>query len=988
MNIEAYNLDTLRKLVRNLQKENRELRALLQRANVPCAQSEAFLDTPEKAEDYDPDQGARILRQPVSLDMAKRFYSMFWGREDVFAKRARNGNYYPQCGNRWNSLCPRQAGDSETGKRVSCADCPHTSWIRLKPETVLSHLNGYREDGTDVIGVYPLLPDGTCRFLVFDFDNHEKGAEKEDFANTDHSWRDEVDALRLICRQNGIDALVERSRSGRGAHVWIFFRRPVDAAAARNFGFLLLDKGLSAINLKSFHYYDRMYPSQDVSDSLGNLVALPLQGQALKAGNSAFVDENWNAFPDQWGKLFETARLTREDVERLTFRWQTELSGNREASFYADPKKRPKPWNRKEEFVRSDVTGRLHIVLADGVYVDALNLQPRLQNQIRALAAFDNPVFYKNKRLGYSNYYNFSTVYLGEDTEGYIKIPRGLLETLTQKCEQAGIVYDVEDHREKGRPIRVSFRGELREQQKPAAESLLSGDTGVLSAATAFGKTVVCSYLIARRRVNTLILLESTDLISQWEEELNRFLKIDEDAPEYRTKTGRVKKRDSVIGTLKGGRDTLTGIIDIAMIGSLYKKGEFHERLNSYGMVIMDECHHAASATAQEILKKVNARYVYGVSATPVRSDSLEKINFFLLGPVRHKYTALERTAEQGIDYLVYPRYTRTVDFSNKTDTNAAYALISENADRNRQIAEDIRACVNTGRNPVILTRYKEQARLIYGQVQDDADAVFLLYGDQSAKENEEVRRRLKELPPEKTMILIATGQKIGEGFDCPRLDTLMLAAPVSFAGRLEQYVGRLSREYGGKKRVVVYDYIDAHIPVFEGMYRKRLKTYKKIGFRVISDPAMEKQEANAIYDAESFADVFERDLVEADHEIVISSPDLISEKVDRLIRLVKPRQEAGVTVTVITDVPENNVFGNAEYLHALSCRMQAAGIRVLWAEEPAERFAVMDRVLVWHGGVNLLGKEDAWGDGLIRVRDEKAAAELMEMGLAAVHEN
>lgn len=160
MNIEAYNLDTLRKLVRNLQKENRELRALLQRANVPCAQSEAFLDTPEKAEDYDPDQGARILRQPVSLDMAKRFYSMFWGREDVFAKRARNGNYYPQCGNRWNSLCPRQAGDSETGKRVSCADCPHTSWIRLKPETVLSHLNGYREDGTDVIGVYPLLPDG------------------------------------------------------------------------------------------------------------------------------------------------------------------------------------------------------------------------------------------------------------------------------------------------------------------------------------------------------------------------------------------------------------------------------------------------------------------------------------------------------------------------------------------------------------------------------------------------------------------------------------------------------------------------------------------------------------------------------------------------------------------------------------------------------------------------------------------------------------
>ena len=323
----------------------------------------------------------------------------------------------------------------------------------------------------------------------------------------------------------------------------------------------------------------------------------------MKAGNSAFVDENWNAFPDQWGKLFETGKLTQEDVERLTLRWQTELSGNQAVSFYTDPKKRPKPWNRKENFSRFDVTGKLHIVLADGIYVDALNLQPRLQNQIRALAAFDNPVFYKNKRLGYSNYYNFSTVYLGEDTDGYVKIPRGLFEMLTEKCEQAGIVCDVEDHREKGRPIRVSFQGELREQQKPAAESLLAGDTGVLSAATAFGKTVVCSYLIARRRVNTLILLESTDLISQWEEELNRFLKIDEEVPEYRTKTGRVKKRGSVIGTLKGGRDTLTGIIDIAMIGSLYKKGEFHERLNSYGMVIMDEYGIIGQVRRRPILK-------------------------------------------------------------------------------------------------------------------------------------------------------------------------------------------------------------------------------------------------------------------------------------------------------------------------------------------------------------------------------------------------
>ena len=406
-----------------------------------------------------------------------------------------------------------------------------------------------------MIGVYPLLPDGTCRFLVFDFDNHEKDAEKNDFANENEDWHDEVDALRLICKQNGIDILVERSRSGRGAHIWIFFKNPIPASLARNFGFLLLDKGATTINLKTFRYYDRMYPSQEVANSIGNLIALPLQGQALKSGNSAFVDEHWNAYPNQWDKLFKTKKLEREEVEGYIAKWQEDLSNRVSQSDYAKEKNRLKPWKRKGSFIASDVTGKLHIVLADGVYIDALNLAPRLQNQIRCMATFDNPVYYKNKRLGYSNYYNFSMIYMGEDLEGYVKIPRGMLEDIISACKNAGIPYDIEEQREKGRPIRVSFNGELRVQQDLAAQRLLAYDHGILSAATAFGKTVVCSYLIAERKVNTLILLESTDLISQWEEELGRFLFIDEEPPEYQTKTGRVKKRSGVIGTLKGGKD-------------------------------------------------------------------------------------------------------------------------------------------------------------------------------------------------------------------------------------------------------------------------------------------------------------------------------------------------------------------------------------------------------------------------------------------------
>lgn len=975
MNIEAYNLDSLRKLVRDLQKENKELRLLLDKAEVPYTNSEVFSEIPSEAEEYDLDQGARIIDQYINEYLVQKFFSMFWGRMDVFAKRAKNGNYYPQCDNRWNNAkCPKQRNE-----KIYCEDCEYQCWTKLTLKTIEKHLLGYHEDGADVIGVYPLFPDGTCRFLVFDFDNHEKDAEKIDFANENEDWHDEVDALRLICKQNGIDALVERSRSGRGAHIWIFFKNPIPASLARNFGFLLLDKGATTINLKTFHYYDRMYPSQEVANSIGNLIALPLQGQALKSGNSAFVDEHWNAYPNQWDKLFQTKKLEREEVEGYIAKWQEDLSNRVSLSDYAKEKIRLKPWKRQDGFVSSDVTGKLHIVLADGVYIDALNLTPRLQNQIRCMATFDNPVYYKNKRLGYSNYYNFSMIYMGEDLEGYIKIPRGMLEDIINECKNARIPYDIEEQREKGRPIRVLFNGALRIQQELAAQRLLAYDHGILSAATAFGKTVVCSHLIAERKVNTLILLESTDLISQWEEELGKFLSIDEEPPEYQTKSGRVKKRNSVIGTLKGGKDTLTGIVDIAMVGSLYKKGKFHEKLNSYGMVIMDECHHAASATAQEILKKVNAKYVYGVSATPMRSDNLEKINYMLLGPVRHRYTALERAEAQGIEHLVIPRYTRVVGtFSNK-EINKAYNHICNNEMRNKQILDDIKTCVQNGRTPVILTRFKEQARYLYEQSKNYADYVFVFYGDNTNKENELIRKQMKDVPKDRTLILIATGSKIGEGFDFPRLDTLMLAAPVSYEGRLEQYVGRLNRDYDGKMDVRVYDYIDSHIKVFDDMYLKRLRTYKKIGYRIPNDIILGKQDVNAIFDSGNYAEIFERDLIEAEKEIVISSPKLRKDKVERFIRIVKSRQEAGVNITVITEEPENTLYENTLVTYLLIDEMRKVGINVKTVKNDEEHYAVIDGLLVWHGGMNLLGKEDAW-DNLIRVKDSKAASELLIM--------
>ena len=643
---------------------------------------------------------------------------------------------------------------------------------------------------------------------------------------------------------------------------------------------------------------------------------------------------------------------------------------------------RPKPWKKKDGFVKSDVVGKMHIILGDGIYVDTLNLMPRLQNQVRSMAAFDNPVFYKNKRLGYSNYYNFSAVYMGKDTEGYICIPRGLYDNLIASCKEAGIEYEVTDHREKGRPIRVSFKGDLKTQQDLAAQRLLAFDCGVLSAATAFGKTVVCSYLIAQRKVNTLILLHSKDLLEQWVEELNKFLDIDEEPPIYKTKGGREKRRNSAVGILHGSKNTLTGLIDVAMVGSIYSKGKFNELINSYGMVLMDECHHCGSNTSVEVMKKVNARYVYGVSATPKRGDELEKIIYMLIGPVRHSYTAKERAAQQGIGHYVYPRYTRVVDTEeSKGDINGAYSLINSNAARNDMILDDTRKCVKEGRTPVILTKYKEQAKYLYDHLQKDADYVFLLYGDNSDKENLDVRRRLKEVPGNKSLILVATGQKIGEGFDYPRLDTLMLAAPVSFSGRLEQYIGRLNRDYTGKEEVIVYDYIDSHIRILDNMYAKRLRTYKRTGFQVITNNILTKQSVNSIYDSGNYMDIFERDIVEAGKKIIVSSPELTQDKVARFIYLVKPRQEAGVSVTVITTEPQNISYGSPEFYQGLMKEMRENGIYVIVRDEVAEHFAVIDDELVWHGGMNLLGREDAW-DNLMRIRSFQVAEELLEIVL------
>ena len=970
----------LQNRVTELEAENAFLKALLNQAGIAYTLPD-FSEKITSRNKYDPNQGARIIPVEITHNHARRFFSYFWGRMDVFSKRYQNKNtgksgYFPQCDNFWRrGICPKTSGN-----KIKCKDCSYRAWTKLEASHIEAHLRGDRDDASDVIGIYPLFPDGTCRFLVFDFDNHSKGSEENDYANVDSKWKEEVNSVREICQLNGIPALVERSRSGKGAHLWIFFDAPISAALVRRFGFALLEKGAETVNLKSFRYYDRMLPAQaDLSaGEIGNLIALPLQGKALKAGNSAFIDNNWNAIPNQWNALFTTERMTQQKIEQLLTEWHIFENSNNDAEITVDD---TKPWDRKAEFDSTDVSGEMKVVLENQIYISSNNLKPRIQNQIRRLAAFSNPEYFKNQAIGLSNYAQSRFIYLGEDDNGYICIPRGLWDKLQEKCLKSGIKVQIEDKRSIGRTIEVRFTGELRPNQKTAIEELLCYDCGILSAATAFGKTVACSGIIAEKKVSTLILLESSALVEQWERALNSFLEVDEELPEYQTKTGRTKKRKSVIGVIQGPKDTSTGIIDIAMAGSLFKKGEPHPRLKEYGLVLVDECHHSASDTVSAVLKEASAKYVYGVTATPFRGDGLEKINYMLLGPIRYQYSAKEKAAEQGIEHLIIPRFTRAVSphSREKMHVNDAYELIRDHTVRNEQILDDIRQCVLAGRTPVVLTRYTEHAAKLYERAKEYADRVFLLTGTKSKKEQKQLRSEMDLVSDEESMILIATGQLIGEGFDYPRLDTLFLATPVAWKGIVEQYAGRLNRDYAGKENVQIYDYVDAHIPVFDRMYVKRLKAYKRIGYKLFARDDSEKQNANAIYDSENYAPVYEKDLQEAKTDIVISSPTLSTYKVSRMIKLLRERQEAGVQVTIVTWHPDAYMYGRDEHRIELMEELRNTGFHIDLIEDHCERYAVIDNEIVWYGSMNLLSKDDI-EDSIMRVKSKEIAAELLEM--------
>lgn len=908
-----------------------------------------------------------IIYPPIKLSLDEKialFRNFFKGRDDVFARRWFNkttekGGYQPVCINEWRrGICDK--------KKHKCAECPNRNFAPLTNQDIYRHLEGKDENGCDVIGLYVVTSDNKCSFLCADFDDK----------NCTHGYKNDVWAFISICREWRIPFSIERSRSGNGAHVWTFFNEPIPAYKARKLGNTILTEAMKRNGRITFDSYDRFFPNQDKvpEGGFGNLIALPLQGKARKAGNSVFVDEQFLPFQDQWTYLYNVRKIDEGTVDTLLIQHQQEDFGTLATS------SENKPWEIPviQDVTQEDFNGRLIIHKSDRIYIPLKSISDKVSNHLKHIAAFKNPEFYSKQAMRISTYNIPRIICRADFTDEYLAMPRGCEDAIINMLYSLKIDYEIVDNTNYGKPIGVTFKGKERDEQLDAINALMPFSNGVLSATTAFGKTVTAAALIARRKTNTLILVHSKALLMQWHERLSEFLDIDFTEDEISKKRGR-KKAFSPVGCLDSTSNTLHGVIDIALMQSCFENDEIKPFVKGYGMIIVDECHHVSSITFENVLKHVTAHYVYGLTATPIRKDGLQPIIFMQCGPIRFSADAKAQIQKQSFQRYLVPRFT---SYRPVTDDKQSFTALSqslaESKIRNNLIIEDVLNVVAAGRTPIILTARTSHVELLAEMLKQHVANIIQLTGEGTAKNKRETLQKLQDIPKDAPLVIVATGKYVGEGFDYPRLDTLFLALPISWKGLVAQYAGRLHRENEGKKDVRIYDYIDIHEPVCESMYRKRLKGYSAIGYRVLSkdNPTLFDDTENLhtsscegqIFNGSTFRLAFMENLKSSRQSIVISSPRLYRTERNTFVKTLREFHASGIQVSILTS-EENS---QTDYLKSL-------GLYVKIVPKLSLSSCVIDKSTVWYGSINILGYVTE-EDNIIKITDVKLANELLDV--------
>ena len=765
-----------------------------------------------------------IIKQHLSLEeKVDVFRNLFTGREDVFARRwysrtSGKSGYQPVCRNEWDmKLCDK--------KKYKCTECPNRSFKPLEYEDIYRHLEGKSPEGQDVIGSYAILADNTCNFLCADFDDK----------SCKHGYKKDVLAYVGVCKKWDVPCSIERSRSGHGAHVWIFFEQPLPASKARRLGNMILTEATERYERMTFKSYDRFFPNQDrlPEGGFGNLVALPLQGKARKEGNSVFVDENFVAYEKQWNYLLEIKRISEVAVGAILAKHETaselgELSTTSES----------KPWETPspQKIAHNDFPTNPILIRSNMLYIPLQGFSAKAVNHLKRIASFKNPEFYARQGMRLSTYNIPRIISCADMEEDYIALPRGCEDAVITLLESNKVAYRMEDKTNQGENIDVEFKGELREEQRAAIASLTVYNNGILNATTAFGKTVTAIGLIAERKVNTLILVHTKALLDQWKSRLEEFLQIDFTEDNLPKKRGR-KRVFSPFGTLDSKGNSLHGKVDIALMQSCLEDDGVKPFVRNYGMLVVDECHHVSAVNFERVLKYANARYVYGLTATAIRKDGHQPIIFMQCGPIRYSADTKTQMTSQTFERLLVPRFT---SYRELTDDKSTYApmiqKMAEDESRNRLITNDVCEALKEGRSPIVLTSLTAHVKTLANALTPHCKNVVTLIGSESAKEKRQKMEYLQNVPPSEPLVIVATGKYVGEGFDYPRLDVLFLALPVSWKGIIAQYAGRLHREYPGKKEVRIYDYIDIRVPMCDVMYKRRLRGYASIGYQIKSN--------------------------------------------------------------------------------------------------------------------------------------------------------
>ncbi|MBP8985954.1 MAG: DEAD/DEAH box helicase family protein [Syntrophobacterales bacterium] len=731
----------------------------------------------------------------------------------------------------------------------------------------------------------------------------------------------------------------------------------------------------------AFKSYDRFFPNQDTlpKGGFGNLIALPLQKTAREQGNSVFVDENFHPYEyeDQWGFMATIRRLSAEETAGLIPRLSP---GNELGTLRKDDEEAEKPWEiERIRWSGSDFPEEVRLVKANMLYIEKTGISQRGLNTLKRLAAFRNPEFYKAQALRLPTYGKPRVISCSDETPEYLCLPRGCEEDAVGLLAEAGVRAVCSDCSCSGRPINIRFKGNLREEQIPAAEVMLKQDIGVLSATTAFGKTVIAAKLIAERKVSTLILTHRRQLLTQWTAKLSEFLDIDEVLPLLEKKRGR-KRKQSLIGQIGANKTCPSGIIDVAIMQSLNSGTGVKEWGMNYGMVIVDECHHVPAFSFEQVLKGVHAKYVYGLTATPTRQDGHHPIIFMHCGPIRYRVDARKQAEKRPFDHYVIPRLTSfrapLEEGGKEPSIQRLYTAMTLNEMRNERIVEDVVHCFQNGSNTLVLTERTAHVAVLAGKLRKQVPDVIVLTGGKGAKETREALAKVSTAPTDRPLTLIATGRYIGEGFDEPRLDTLFLAMPISWKGTLQQYAGRLHRLYENKREVRIYDYIDIHVPMLEKMYHKRLAGYAAIGYKARAE-GIPDETIGIIFDNATFLLVYENDLLNTVREILIVSPFVTKRRVTQMLPFLVAAQERNVRVVVVTRPASDFREKDRASLEEALSLFHAAGVSVVFKSSIHQKFAVFDQKIVWYGSINLLSFGRA-EESIMRLDNPNIADELL----------